>query len=153
MQDDKLPIGIQNNNPGNLRQAYGMKYPTTLKGGYAYFPSLCDGVEALSKLTYDYYVSHGLRTLPKFIERYAPATENDVLAYVRNMVLILNINPLRVDTQSIDISDPWRAMIFMRALIRCECGAKPAGETTSGDWVPISTFATAMNRAARWGAI
>jgi hypothetical protein len=153
MANDNVPIGIQNNNPGNLRQAYGSKFPTNIKNGYAYFPSLCDGVEALSKLTYDYYVSHGLRTLPKFVERYAPASENDVMQYIHNMVLILNINPLRVDTYDIGLSDPWNAMMFMRAIIRCECGLKPRGETISGDWVTINTFNIAMTRAGRWGTV
>lgn len=153
MTSYEIPIGIRNNNPGNLRQAYGMEFKTVLINGYASFPSLLNGVQSLAMLTYDYYVVHGLRTLPDFVGRYAPATENDVLAYIKNMRDFLHYPVARPDNAPLELSDPWNAILFIRAVIRCECGLKPRGETVSGDWVPPSIMAAAIAAAHRWGPV
>jgi len=148
--DKNLPHGIRINNPGNLRAAYGMKYPTKLDNGLAIFQSMSDGVQALAALTFDFYTAHGLRTLPAFIERYAPASENDVLAYQRNMVALLGCNPLSVATTDLRLDRSWNALKFMRAIIIVEQGHPPSGWIPDAEWIDLTTWMASMHRAARW---
>ena len=145
-----LPLGIRNNNPGNLRQAYGMSYKTELVDGFAKFKSLSDGVEALCRLTSDYYTVHGLRTLPQFISRYAPASENDVAAYVRQMVLLLHVDPLRVNTADTNLDRGWAALHFMRAIIIVENGNAPASWLPPCEWIDLTTWTACMHRSTKW---
>ena len=74
-----LPIGIRNNNPGNLRQNYSVSYPTVLNEGFAQFRSITDGAQAMVALLWHYYNDLHLTTLDEIISRYAPASENDVV--------------------------------------------------------------------------
>jgi len=144
------PIGIRNNNPGNLRRAYGMLYPTVINNGYAQYRTMTDGVQSLAMLVSDYYVQHGLKTLPDFVSRYAPASENDVAQYVRNMTLILKANPLTVHERDLRLDISWNALEFIRAIIRCENSLPALSLYPSGEWVTVDEVYTGMQRAAKW---
>ncbi len=144
---------MRNNNPGNLRAAYGMKYPTRLVGGFAAFQSLGDGVQALASLTFDYYVHHGHRTLLSFIQEYAPASENDVMSYQQNMLKLMGIPYVGSDRYDLRLDRSWNALSFMRALVIVENGHPPSGWLPDGEWIDLTTWMASMNRAARWRVV
>jgi hypothetical protein len=150
---DQLPLGIRNNNPGNLRKAYGMNYPTRLNEGFAVFNSMTDGLEALACLVSDYYSEHGLRTLPAFIARYAPASENDVALYIKNMALQLHLNPLKLEAIDLRLDRSWCAMDFIRAVIVIENGRPREAVASWPEWCSIPDLSAAMSRACKWGGV
>ncbi len=153
MLTEKLPQGIRNLNPGNLRQSYGLKKPTVLVNGYAKFETFADGLQSLASLTSDFYEIHGLTTLPQFIARYAPASENDVLQYQRNMLSIMGAPYIGSDKQDLMLHRSWNALKFMRAIVICECGHPPADWEIEGEWFDLITWTTAMSRSNRWHVV
>lgn len=145
-----LPRGIRNNNPGNLRAAAGPDFKTTIEAGFAKFDSMSDGVTSLIWLIHSYYNHLGLRTLPAFVSRYAPATENDVRAYELAMVKRLRINPLALATTDLQLGRVWRVIDFTRALIEVECGPAPNDQWFFGEWISPNTLMNAMERVGKW---
>lgn len=81
----KLPRGIRNNNPGNIRHS-NEKWKGQCKGGDAAFKSFISpeyGIRAMTKILLTYQSKYKLDTLYKIISRYAPHVENDTDAYAR----------------------------------------------------------------------
>lgn len=153
MSTQPLPIGIRNNNPGNLRSVYGLNYKTELVGGFAKFKSLSDGVESLCRLTSDYYTEHGLHTLPSFIARYAPASENDVNSYRQNMLSAMGLPFIGSDTRDLHLTESYSALRFMRAIIICENGHPPTGWLPPSEWIDLTTWTACMHRSTKWRVV
>jgi hypothetical protein len=74
--------GLRNNNPGNLR--YKGQAGASNAGGFAQFKSMADGIRAASKQI-DLYMKRGLNTISKIISTYAPSSENDTDAYIKDV--------------------------------------------------------------------
>ena len=82
----KISRGLRNNNPLNIR-----RNNTKWKGLAAIqsdkeffcFVDACWGYRAAFITLRNYFKKHGLKTLRKWIERWAPPVENDTDAYVR----------------------------------------------------------------------
>lgn len=77
----RAPIGIRNNNPGNLR-AWGN---TPQAGGYARFASPEAGLAAMIKNLQAQQSVHGLNTISGIISKWAPPNENNTAAYIAEM--------------------------------------------------------------------
>lgn len=75
------PIGIRNNNPGNLR-AWGN---TPQAGGYARFATPEAGLAAMIKNLQAQQSVHGLNTIAGIISKWAPPNENNTAAYIAEM--------------------------------------------------------------------
>ncbi|WP_019573360.1 hypothetical protein [Curvibacter lanceolatus] len=77
-----LPRGVRNNNPGNLNFV-GQEGATREDGPgrFAKFESMEAGIAALVKQL-RIYASRGVNTIKAIVEKYAPASENDVGAYI-----------------------------------------------------------------------
>lgn len=77
--------GIRNNNPGNLRRSkdpwQGLAENQTDEGFFV-FKTPIYGIRALARTLIAYQDEHGLRTIGKIINRWAPANENDTAAYI-----------------------------------------------------------------------
>lgn len=88
-----IPSGTladRNNNPGNLKFV-GQSGATMGENGFAKFNTPEDGFRALmDQVALDQ--SRGL-TLQQFVEKYAPATENNTNVYVQQMSQWLGANP------------------------------------------------------------
>lgn len=151
MTSPQLPIGIRNNNPGNLRQAYGMSFKTELREGFAVFPTMRFGCQSLALLSWDYYQLHKLKTLPDFIARYAPASENDVQAYIKNMAWIMGIPENMAPVYDLRLDIPGHCLTFMRAIARVENGAPPRLWANGESWATLATWHAAMVEAGHWG--
>ncbi len=88
-----IPRGFRNNNPGNLRitgMAWQGKVPVEQNTDKAFeqFVSLEYGLRAMIVVLRTYIKRKGLDTIEKIIPVYAPATENDVEAYIQVVSLI-----------------------------------------------------------------
>ena len=77
--------GIRNNNPGNLRSSkdpwQGLVENQTDEEFFV-FKTPIYGIRALARTLIAYQDEHGLRTIGKIINRWAPANENDTAAYI-----------------------------------------------------------------------
>lgn len=78
--DGRLPRGIRNNNPGNLRS--WRDKPT--EGGFAKFETLQEGLMAEQKQL-SLYGQRGLNTLESIASRWAPSSENNTAAYIAGL--------------------------------------------------------------------
>ena len=77
--------GIRNNNPGNLRRSkdpwQGLAENQTDEDFFI-FKTPIYGIRALARTLISYQDEHGLRTIGKIINRWAPNNENDTAAYI-----------------------------------------------------------------------
>jgi len=81
-----LPIGLRNNNPGNLRPGDNWQGMTGTNGGFLVFKDISYGIRAMAIDIAGDIVSDGLNTLRKLITEYAPPSENDTALYISRMV-------------------------------------------------------------------
>ena len=123
--NQKLPRGIRNNNPGNIR--WGEKWQGLKEDGHEQDPSFCVfkhpayGIRALAKLLQNYQKKYGLNTPRKIISRYAPPNENQTQAYIQSVASQLCITP---DSQ-VDLTERGVLTIFIKAIIRHENDIQP----------------------------
>jgi hypothetical protein len=97
-----LPIGLRNNNPGNLRLTTDVwKGQTGSESGFVTFSDLSWGVRAMATVT-AHDINSGLDTLAKYINSYAPPSENDTAAYVAKMAAATGFAPDQVLPKSVD---------------------------------------------------
>ncbi|MFZ6690227.1 hypothetical protein [Undibacterium sp. SXout20W] len=82
-QSGNVPLGVRNNNPGNLR-SWGATPRDT--GGYAVFPTADAGLAATIQNLQAQQKLHGLNTIRGIISRWAPSSENNTAAYISDMV-------------------------------------------------------------------
>lgn len=96
--------GLNNRNPGNIRisqtKYLGEVLPSQDKA-FKQFTTMAYGYRAMFMLLYTYQKRHGLNTLRRIINRYAPPTENDTDSYVKAVAHEVGISPdVGIDTLS-----------------------------------------------------
>lgn len=78
--------GIRNNNPANIRHSssrwIGLS-SVQADNEFCQFDDLKFGIRAFLILCRTYYKKYGIRTIPQFLNRFAPLSENDTLAYIK----------------------------------------------------------------------
>lgn len=113
------PLGIRNNNPGNLRPSL-IPFDGTIgtNRGYAVFKSPVYGVRALMKLLRNYKALYGLNTIAKIGARYAPSGENNTGAWVSNVALISGIG----QNMALDLNNKQTMFNLVRGIIGAENG-------------------------------
>lgn len=85
----RLPRGLRNNNPGNLRVNPANNWRGKLTGSakkdkaFEEFVSMAYGYRALMVNAYTLITRDGYDTIESFIEAWAPPKENDTEAYIR----------------------------------------------------------------------
>ena len=84
-----LPLGLRQNNPGNIRPGAGFYGETGEGGGYATFGSEDEGLRAIARLLGTYGDKYGINTLRGLTSRYAPRSDNKLsydnyLSYLSN---------------------------------------------------------------------
>ena len=101
----KLPRGLRNNNPGNIRLTKG-KWQGEIEGtdkSFKTFKDIMWGYRAIFLLL-DSYISKGYDTIRKIINRYAPPHENITSSYVKNVSKRAGIKPdKKISSKDIDI--------------------------------------------------
>ena len=115
---DGAPIGIRNNNPGNLRSWAG----AGSNGGYASFPTAGDGLTAAAKNLLAYQDKYGINTINGIVNRWAPAADhNDVPSYVQD----LSKNTGFGANQGLNLHDPAQLAPLLSSMVKHENGQNP----------------------------
>ena len=80
--------GLNNRNPGNLRQSKG-RYKGEVRPSrdpaFKQFETMAWGYRAIFVLLHTYRTRHGLRTIAAMIARWAPPSENKTELYIRTV--------------------------------------------------------------------
>lgn len=128
--EQKLPRGIRNNNPGNIRHGSNWQglnpNSRNIDPAFCVFTSSVYGIRALAKVLIKYKKIHGLNTVRQIISRYAPPNENQTTAYIQSVAKQLGIVPDTV----IDIEERGILTVFIKAIIRMENGIQPYSDPT-----------------------
>ena len=123
--NQKLPRGIRNNNPGNIRHGANWLGLNTkgrnIDSAFCVFVAPVYGIRALAKILTNYKRIHGLKTVRQIISRYAPPNENQTTAYIQSVAKQLGVYPDTV----IDIEERGVLTVFIKAVIRMENGIQP----------------------------
>ncbi len=115
------PIGLRQNNPGNLRDT-----PTPwqgavgAQGGFEQFDTPENGIRALAR-NLQTYGKRGLNTVEGIIGRWAPPNENNTGAYIGTVAQALGVDP----RQPLDMNDPQTLAKLSTAIIQHENGQQP----------------------------
>lgn len=95
MTNSKIPRGIRNNNPLNIRIGNTwlgeVKNPTDDE--FEQFVHVCYGLRAGFILLKRYINRYKLNTIEKIISRWAPSNENNTNSYIDDVAKSMNINP------------------------------------------------------------
>lgn len=116
--------GMRNNNPGNLRRSadhWAGLAPEQGDPDFFQFSEAVFGLRALARTLYNYQAKHGLETIRDIIARWAPASENDTLAYVRAVVADMGANA----DEPLDLDDREELAALTKAVVHQENGAQP----------------------------
>lgn len=123
-----LPLGLRNNNPGDLRTGISWLGAIGSENGFITFKSIDWGLRALAYDLSNKYFKDGLTTISEIITKYAPPTENDTQAYIDAVSYSMGITP---DSNLNLNSDILQSLI--RAVITHELGASYSSMITDAD--------------------
>ena len=117
----RAPRGIRNNNPGNIRHGEDWKGLATdqLDDEFCTFVDAQHGIRAMGRTLLTYERKHGINTVKKIINRWAPPVENDTGAYVKHVAQRVGVNADEV----IRVADHLEDLVAV--IIRHENGVNP----------------------------
>lgn len=118
--------GFTANNPLNVRETSDkwLGKAASDDSGYVRFASPEAGIRAAVKTLQTYKKSHGIDTLLGVVQRWAPASENPLDEYIKNVSEWTGIKP----DQKIDLSDKATLQKIIPAMMRQEIGGNPYGQ-------------------------
>ena len=125
----KQARGMRNKNPLNIVKNPNINWqgevkPSTDKN-FAQFETLAYGCRAALKLLRTYYEKHNCKTISRIVRRWAPETENNVQAYIRNVSRMTGIGattplpPMKEETKIV-----WCDIVLAMATVECGLTAK-----------------------------
>jgi len=118
-----LPLGLRQNNPGNIRPGADFIGESGANDGYAVFDSEEEGLRAIQKLLGTYGSEHNINTLEGFANRYAPPSDNNpTSSYVDYLSQKTGIAP----DEEINLAD--RGAELIPAIVGFEQGQMPYTE-------------------------
>lgn len=128
MAIQRIPRGIRNNNPGNIRHGDSWKglTPEQPDPDFCTFSTPEYGIRAMGVILLNYQRKHGLKTIRQIITRWAPPSENDTDAYVTHVADRLGVRPDEV----VDVARVLPALVA--CIIRHENGQHPYDSATVG---------------------
>lgn len=118
----KLPIGLRNNNPGNIRVSES-KFKGELPSDNAFkkFDTIVNGYRAMFVLLRNYNRLYGINTIRGIVSRYAPPTENNTSSYIEYVCMVCNYPP----DKEIDFKRKKLFVLIVYAMAYIETGYKP----------------------------
>lgn len=140
----KLPVGIRNNNPGNLRYLKDWGWPGITgkdERNFAIFETPEHGLaEFIRQLRRDQ--KRGLLSLEQLLPKYAPASDNnDTEAYIKKVSERTNIPRNR----ALNLNDPLEQMSVMKAFVLHENGRPHEG--WDDEWYDDAVYRRAIDMA------
>jgi hypothetical protein len=166
MSDPRLSRGYRNKNPGNIDYNERNKWQgqigiepapsATSRARFAVFESHEYGIRALAMLLITYQDRHGLNTVRKIINRWAPSNENNTSAYVSGVAGAMNVGPDEaIDLHKYEVLKP-----LTKAIITHELGGQPYTEMQIDEGLrragvprPVRTITDAVTTQTGAGAI
>lgn len=137
---NKLPRGIRNHNPGNIR--HGDPWQGLAKSqpdkAFATFTSDAYGIRALARTLITYQDKYGLRTIRQIIGRWAPPNENNTAAYVSAVA----VQTGRQADDQLDAQSYAHLRPLLESIIRHENGKGPLA--TPNTWYDAATIDKAL---------
>jgi hypothetical protein len=145
------PRGIRNFNPGNIRHAKGIRWQgmahTQTDSQFVQYLNPRWGIRAIARVLITYQdkrqAADGSRidTVRDIIERWAPPSENDTLAYVTSVAKALGLHP---DHAPLDVYHFGTMRTLVTAIIRHENGPGPM---PGGHWYGDALIAEGLTLA------
>lgn len=118
--DPNAPIGIRQNNPGNLR--------TGPNGSFGTYSTAAEGLQALGRQLNLYATGRSraaggrqLQSVQDIISTYAPPSENNTAAYIADVAKAMGVSP----TARLDLGDTDTMALLMRSIVKHENGQNP----------------------------
>lgn len=129
----KIPKGIKNCNPGNIRitkdKWLGLRSVQEDKNFFQ-FAEMKWGYRALIRILQSYRRKHGCQTISDFIKRWAPSNENDTSGYI-----IRVCKEMQVPTTYIpDVDDKVTMCAFAAAISQVENGVQAVMSDIEAGW-------------------
>lgn len=123
MSERRLPRGIRNNNPGNIRKTAAKWLGETDGSDDAFetFITAEAGLRAMARILLTYQRKHRLRTVRSIIARWAPPVENDTGSYETQVSAALRVDP----REKLDLEKLPTLVALMQAITRHENGMDP----------------------------
>lgn len=121
MAKPRIPRGIRNNNPLNIRHSREVWFgacAVQTDPDFVQFQALHWGLRAAMIILRNYRRLHGLQTVSQIINRWAPPAQNDTGSYLH---VVCRISGLRPDSV-IDGSDRDSLVKLVWAMAYVECG-------------------------------
>ena len=119
----KVPRGVRNNNPGNLRRGAKWQGLSSHQADvdFCVFDEPKWGIRALMKVLQSYSHLYHLDTVREIISRWAPPNENDTLSYIKSVALWVKVNP----DSPLDLNDKNTLIRLAQAITKHENGQPP----------------------------
>jgi len=143
-----LPLGLRNNNPGNLRplpggQTWVGEISPDLVNNFSRFKDVAWGLRAMiTDITGD-IVLDGKNTIRKLVTAYAPPSENNTQAYINRVSQAMGVSPDAILQPTRDTLER-----LVRAKLNVELGAQGAAKISQSDL--NEGFARLGNQALEW---
>lgn len=125
MMDKKLPRGIRNNNPLNIRKGNNWKGEvcSSTDREFEQFVSMQWGIRAGFKILKNYMTGYGgrvktLTNVHDIIHRWAPPSENNCKAYIDSVCRFSGLH----EFERLQFSDRNKMLALVDGMIRVECG-------------------------------
>lgn len=128
-----LPRGLRNCNPGNIRitkdKWQGLREKQEDKSFFQ-FKEMKWGYRALIRTLQNYRLKWGCRTIADFINRWAPATENNTSGYINRVCKEMQVSNSYIP----DINDKAAMCAFAAAISQVENGIPAVMEDIYKGW-------------------
>lgn len=121
------PLGLRNNNPGNLRTGDDWQGMIGENQDFVVFVNCAYGIRALG-IDLRTKISNGYNTIEKIITRYAPPNENNTVAYIAHVVQYTSWAQNKILT-----ADAATLHKLIRAIMNMELGYDFSALLTDGD--------------------
>jgi len=124
----RIPRGIRNNNPGNIRRNEDPWQGLAERQGdveFFTFKSSIYGIRTLARTLITYQDKHNLRSIRQIINRWAPSVENNTNAYVRAVAADTGLDA----DQPLDMHRFDHLLPLAKAIIHHENGQQPYTDT------------------------
>lgn len=121
--DSHLPLGIRNNNPGNIENN-GIQWQglaDSQSGRFYRFVSPEYGFRAMARIMRTYATQYGINTINGIISRWAPPAENDTKSYINHVSSVLGVTP----DEFFDVFDDVRLAELLAVVTKHENGVQP----------------------------